>query len=32
VCFDTNASIRATFGAAGYPAAEAHVRMRQQST
>ena len=31
VYFDTNASIRATFGAAGYPAAEAHVHMRQQA-
>jgi small conductance mechanosensitive channel len=29
VYFDTNAAIRATFGAAGYPAAEAHVHMRQ---
>jgi small conductance mechanosensitive channel len=32
VYFDTNASIRATFGAAGYPAAETHVRMRQPAT
>ena len=31
VYFDTNASIRATFGAAGYPAAEAHVHMRQRA-
>jgi small conductance mechanosensitive channel len=29
VYFDTNAAIRATFGAAGYPAAEAHVHIRQ---
>ena len=29
VYFDTNAAIRATFGAAGYPAAEAHVHVRQ---
>ncbi len=29
VYFDTNATIRATFGAAGYPAAEAHVQIRQ---
>jgi small conductance mechanosensitive channel len=26
VYFDTNKAIRDTFGAAGYPAAEAHVR------
>ena len=31
VYFDTNASIRATFGTAGYPAAEAHVHVRQQA-
>ena len=31
VYFDTNASIRATFGAAGYPAAEAHVHIRQRA-
>jgi small conductance mechanosensitive channel len=31
VYVDTNASIRATFGAAGYPAAEAHVHMRQRA-
>ena len=31
VYFDANAAIRATFGAAGYPAAEAHVHMRQQA-
>ena len=31
VYFDTNAAIRATFGAAGYPAAEAHVHMRQMA-
>jgi len=31
VYFDTNRMIRETFGAAGYPAAEAHVRMRQQA-
>jgi small conductance mechanosensitive channel len=30
VYFDGNRVIRETFGAAGYPAAEAHVRMRQQ--
>jgi small conductance mechanosensitive channel len=29
VYFDTNRLIRETFGEAGYPAAEAHVRMRQ---
>jgi len=29
VYFDTNRLIRDTFGAAGYPAAEAHVRMSQ---
>jgi hypothetical protein len=28
VYFDTNKAIRDTFGAAGYPAAEAHVRYR----
>ena len=31
VYFDGNRVIRETFGAAGYPAAEAHVRMRQQA-
>lgn len=31
VYFDTNASIRATFGAAGYPAAEAHLQVRQRA-
>ncbi len=29
VYFDTNAAIRATFGAAGYPAAESHLHVRQ---
>ena len=31
VYFDTNASIRSTFGAAGYPAAEAHLHVRQHA-
>ena len=31
VYFDTNAAIRATFGAADYPAAEAHVHIRQRA-
>lgn len=31
VYFDTNAAIRATFGAAGYPVATAHVAMLQKS-
>jgi len=31
VYFDTNAAIRATFGAAGYRAAEAHVHVRRQA-
>ena len=31
VYFDTNASIRAAFGAAGYPVAGAHVRMRERA-
>ncbi len=30
VYFDTNRTIRETFGAAGYPAAEAHLHVRQQ--
>ena len=29
VYFDTNRTIRDTFGAAGYPAAEAHMHSRQ---
>ena len=29
VYFDTNRAIRETFGAAGYPAAEAHLHVRQ---
>lgn len=32
VYFATNASIRATFGAVGYPAAEAHVHVRHRAT
>lgn len=32
VYFDTNRTIRATFGAAGYPAAEAHLHVRHQTT
>jgi small conductance mechanosensitive channel len=31
VYFDTNRTIRETFGAAGYPAAEAHLYVRQKS-
>jgi small conductance mechanosensitive channel len=31
VYFDTNRTIRETFGAAGYPAPEAHLHVRQQS-
>ncbi len=31
VFFDTNRVIRETFGAAGYPAAEAHLHVRQRS-
>ena len=31
VYFDTNAVIRATFGDAGYPAAEAHLHVRQRT-
>ena len=31
VYFDTNRTIRETFGAAGYPAAEAHLHVRQQA-
>jgi len=31
VYFDTNRTIRETFGAAGYPAAEAHLFVRQQA-
>jgi len=31
VYFDTNRTIRETFGAAGYPAAEAHVHLRQKA-
>ncbi len=31
VYFDTNAAIRATFGDAGYPAAEVHQHVRQQA-
>jgi small conductance mechanosensitive channel len=31
VYFDANRTIRETFGAAGYPAAEAHIRLRQQA-
>jgi small conductance mechanosensitive channel len=31
VYFDANRAIRESFGAAGYPAAEAHVRMRQHA-
>ena len=31
VYFDTNRTIRETFGAAGYPAAEAHMAMRQRA-
>jgi small conductance mechanosensitive channel len=31
VYFDTNRTIRETFGAAGYPAAEAHLHVRQQT-
>ena len=31
VYFDTNRTIRETFGAAGYPAAGAHLHLRQQS-
>ena len=29
VHFDTNRTIRKTFGTAGYPAAEAHLHVRQ---
>jgi small conductance mechanosensitive channel len=32
VYFDTNRTIRETFGAAGYPAAEAHLFVRKQGT
>ena len=31
VYFDTNRTIRETFGAAGYPAAEAHLHIRQKT-
>ena len=31
VYFDTNRTIRETFGAAGYPAAEAHIHVRQRT-
>jgi small conductance mechanosensitive channel len=31
VYFDTNRTIRETFGVAGYPAAEAHVHLRQRA-
>jgi small conductance mechanosensitive channel len=31
VYFDTNRTIRETFGAAGYPAAEAHLHVRQKA-
>jgi small conductance mechanosensitive channel len=31
VYFDTNKAIRETFGAAGYPAPEAHVFVRQKA-
>ena len=31
VYFDTNRNIRETFGEAGYPAAEAHLHLRQQA-
>jgi len=31
VYFDTNKAIRATFGAAGYPAAEAHLHVRHKA-
>ena len=31
VYFDTNRAIRETFGAAGYPAAEAHYVVRQRA-
>jgi small conductance mechanosensitive channel len=31
VYFDTNRTIRETFGAAGYPAAEAHLHVRQKT-
>ncbi len=31
VYFDTNRTIRETFGAAGYPAAEAHLHIRQKA-
>jgi hypothetical protein len=31
VYFDTNRTIRETFGAAGYPAAEAHLHIRHQT-
>jgi small conductance mechanosensitive channel len=31
VYFDTNRTIRETFGAAGYPAAEAHQYVRQKA-
>ena len=31
VYFDTNRTIRETFGAAGYPAAEAHLHIRQRT-
>ena len=31
VYFDADTSIGATFGAAGYPAAEAHVRGRERA-
>ena len=32
VYFDTNRTIRETFGAAGYPAAEAHLHVRHKTT
>jgi small conductance mechanosensitive channel len=32
VYFDANRAIRETFGAAGYPAAEAHLQVRQRAT
>ena len=31
VYFDANRTIRETFGAAGYPAAEAHLHVRQKA-
>ena len=32
VYFDTNRTIRETFGAAGYPAAEAHLHVRHKAS